>query len=166
MSQQSDWRDECGSKMLGVFDRDVRLNADDRDRDELVRILCELRDWRAELAAVAKQAETELLSLAGERRWVVEGLGEVGVRKQIKRTAWQNDELTRHVVALALDERVLDEETGEYEAAHMAVARVLSECSRPSWRVTPLRSRGIQVDEFCREEPNGWSVELPSRHDF
>lgn len=150
--------------MTLIGDLQTELAATD-DRDELVRLLVYIRDLRADLAMVAKDAERELLARAGERRWVVEGTGEVAVRKATKRSHWDNDGLTRCLVALALDERIVDVETGEYEPAWEAVARVLSECSRPSWRVTPLRARGLAVDEFCSETDQGWSVELPPRRD-
>lgn len=141
------------------------VERDQIDRDEMVRMLVEIRDFRSDLAAFAKDVERELLARAGERRWVVEELGEVAVRKNTKRSRWDNEGLTAKVVALALDERVLDESTGEYESAHAAVARVLSECSRPSWRLTPLRARNVQIDEYCEQEDAGWSVELPPRRD-
>lgn len=137
--------------------------AEPQDRDNCVHWLCDLRDLKAELTAFAKDVERDLLAQAGEKRWVVDGLGEVTVRKQTKRNQWDNEGLTRRVVALALDERQLDESTGEYESAHEAVARVLSECARPSWRVTPLRARGIQIDEYAHEKDDGWAVELPGR---
>lgn len=135
------------------------------NRDEKVHLLCYLRDLRADLAVFAKRVENDLLADAGERRWVVDGLGEVEVKKRTKRSRWHSDDLTRVVVARALDERILDDVTGEYEAAHEAVARVLSECSRPAWRVMPLRARGIQVDEFCEESDDGWGISLPPRRD-
>lgn len=145
----------------------IRLEYDvaDFDRDELVRLLCYLRDVRAELAAFAADVQRDLLAHAGERSWVVDGLGEVRIRKQTKRSEWDSDGLTRKLVALALDERIVDEITGEYEPGWEAVARVLSECARPSWRVTPLRARGLSVDEYCVERDNGWGVELPPRRD-
>lgn len=133
------------------------------DRDGLVRLLCKIRDLRADLAILAKNAELELLPLADDRSWVVADLGEVEVKKNIRYTRWDSEALTRTLVARALDERILDEETGEYEPAWEAVARVLSEAARPSWRVTPLRARGIDVDEFCHVEAEGWSIKLPSR---
>jgi len=135
----------------------------DFDRDELVRLLCNLRDVQAELRAFCAEVTKDLLARADVKRWVIDGIGEVSVRKSIKRSEWDNDGITRKLVALALDERLLDEETGEFEPAWEAVARVLSDCSRPSWRVTPLRARGIQVDEYCHEEPNGYDVQLPPR---
>jgi hypothetical protein len=68
------------------------------------------------------------------------------------------------VVARALDERQVDEATGEYERESSAVARVLRECiSLGAGKVTGLRARGIQPDEFCKEEPDGWAVMLPPR---
>lgn len=151
--------------ILAWVERERGLDVANGDRDALVRLLCDVRDFRAALASAAKDVERDLLALADEKRWVVEGLGEVTVRKQTKRNEWDSEGLTRVLVARALDERVLDESSGEYEAAHEAVARVLSECARPSWRLTPLRARGIQVDEFCTERDDGWAVELPPRHD-
>lgn len=127
-------------------------------------VLCAIRDTRADLAALAAQVERDLMANAGKRSFVVEGVGEVVIRKSTKRSQWDHEGLTRRVVALALDERqIIDESTGEYEPAHEAVARVLSECARPAWRVTPLRARGLQVDEFCSETDGGWSVQLPPR---
>lgn len=141
------------------FDHDIMRD----DRDGLVRLLCEIRDKRADLAAAAKDVERDLLALADEKRWVVEGLGEVEVKKSNSYKNWDNDGLTRRLVALALDERIVDPETGEYEPAWEAVARVLSACARPSWRVTPLRDRGLAVDEWCSVESEGWSIKLPPR---
>jgi hypothetical protein len=129
----------------------------------LAIILAALRDARADLSTLAKKVEQHLLAMAGEKRFVVAGLGEIDIHKVVKRTRWENEALTRVLVALALDERRLDEQTGEFEPAHEAVARVLSECARPTWRVTPLRARGIQVDEFCVEDFDGYSVQLPPR---
>lgn len=126
--------------------------------------LAAIRDLRADLGALAHEIEGELIASAGQKRFVVEGLGEVQIRKNIKRTEWDNDGLTRVLVARALDERrEMFPGTGEFEPAHEAVARVLAECARPSWRVQPLRDHGLTVDEFCREELNGWQVQLPPR---
>lgn len=133
----------------------------DFNRDKFVHILVAIRDARAELATFARDVESELMAHAGERKWITPGIGEVVIRKSTKRSEWDNDGLTRKLVALALDERIVNEETGEYEPAWEAVARVLSECSRPSWRVTPLRARGLAVDEFCHEADGGYSVQLP-----
>lgn len=147
--------------------REIRLEYTfaDFDRDDLVRLLIELRELRADLAIFAKDAERDLLAKADVKRWVVDDLGEVTVRRSNKRTEWDNDGLTAVVVARALDERILDESTGEYESEASAVSRVLSECSRPSWRLTPLRARGIDESEFCHVEEGAWSVELPPRRD-
>ena len=132
----------------------------------LAIILTALRDARADLATLAKKVEQHLLVLSGEKRFVVAGLGEIDIHRVVKRTRWENEALTRVVVALALDERRLDEQTGEYEPAHEAVARVLSECARPSWRVTPLRARGIDESEFCQVDYDGFTVQLPPRREL
>lgn len=131
--------------------------------DALVKRLVDIRDERADLAVRASEIEQQLIEAAPSKKFVVDGVGEVQIRRSLRRTDWDSEGLTRVVVAYALDERVLNEATGEYEAAHEAVARVMSECARPSWRVTPLKDRGIDPDEFCHTEPQAASVQLPSR---
>lgn len=131
--------------------------------DDRVRLLCGLRELQTGIRAFATEVERDVLENAGEKSWVVPGLGTAEVKKKTGYSAWDNDGLTRRLVALALDERIVNTETGESEPAWEAVARVLSECARPSWRVTPLRARGLQVDEFCHVESQGWSLKLPPK---
>ena len=133
--------------------------------EEYVTMLVAIRDLRADLAFVASELERDLLKSKPPKHILVEGLGEAEVKHSKRYTEWKNEELTAVVVARALDERILDETTGEFEAGFSAVARVLSECARPSWRVTPLRARGIQIDEFCHVEDAATSVVLPKRVD-
>lgn len=144
------------------LDRDYQTCAD-LPPDALAIILAAIRDCRAELAALAKVVEADLIATAGKKRFVVPGLGEVEVKKSKKYTHWNDRDLAAVVVARALDERVLDETSGEYEPREQAVARVLMECARPSWRLTPLRDRGIDESEFCTIEDDGWSVRLPPK---
>jgi hypothetical protein len=131
--------------------------------EQLAIVLAAIRDCRAGLAVLYGRVEAGLLGMAGEKRFVVDGLGEVEIKRSTKRSQWDSEGLTRKLVALALDERQIIEETGEYEPAWEAVARVLMDCARPAWRVLPLRARGLQVDEWCREEEGTYSVQLPPR---
>lgn len=143
----------------------LRLEYDVADftRDQLVHLLIAIRDVRADLASFAADVTKDLLAYADEKRFVVPGVGEVEIKKSTKRTGWDSESLTRRLVALALDERIVDESTGEYEPAWEAVARVLMDCARPTWRVTPLRARGIDESEYCVVTPDGWDVRLPPR---
>ncbi len=153
-------------QMLTEFAGDCELEYEevmDASPEMLAVVLAAVRDTRADLAVFYSVVERELMEVSGTKRFVVEGLGEVAIRKSVKRTQWDNDALAQVVVAYALDERVLDEETGEYESAFQAVARVLMECARPSWRITPLRDRGIDPDEYCSVDDAAYGVQLPSR---
>jgi hypothetical protein len=147
-------------------DAEDDIDADPRISDNpeaLTYVLAAIRDCRADLAALYAKVELMLLAAAGERRFLVDGLGEVEIRRSTKRTQWDSEALTRRLVAMARDERILDEKTGEYEPPEEAVARVLSECVRPSWRVTPLRARHIDETEYCTVEEGAYSVQLPPR---
>ncbi len=154
----TDFADEC-DREYDDAGPDIRDNS-----ESLAIILVAIRDCKADLTILQKKVEQELVQTAGKKRFVVEGLGEVEVRKSTKRNEWDHEGLTRVLVAMAADERIVDEQTGEYEREADAVARVISECAGISyWRVTPLRARHIQVDEFCHEEPADWQVQLPKR---
>jgi hypothetical protein len=134
------------------------------DPAELATLLAELRNVKGAAAVTYQWVENLLLDAAGNaRRLEVAGVGTVEIRKATKYLQWQHGELWKRVVALALDERVLDVDTGEYEREADAVARVLLECATPAWKLTGLRARGIQVDEFCQVEPDGFTVKLPTR---
>jgi hypothetical protein len=137
----------------------------DTEPEALAFILAAIRDARADLAVVYGDVERRLLETMGStKRFTVEGLGEVEQRRSNKRNEWANQDLTQVVVARALDERKIDLETGEVlESEAQAVARVMSDCARPSWRVTALKSRGIDPDEFCHVEWGATSITLPPR---
>jgi hypothetical protein len=139
---------------------------EDYDRDELARLLVAIRDVRAAFAAFADRVESDLLIESGDKSWVVDGLGEVEIKRSIRRTGWRYDELVPIVVARVADEPgvLFDPETGERvpwtESAHRIAAR-LRECFSFSAKVTGLRAIGIQPDEFCTEDEAAWSVRLP-----
>jgi len=139
------------------------LEANDEDPQFLAALLLDLRNLKHLLAIVYKSAEQALIRSLGDRRNLETGDGLYEVRRSMKRTGWDHDELWRHVVARARDERRVDEATGEYESESEAIARVLFRCARPSWRLTALRDMGLDPDEFCKVEPDALSVQLPAR---
>lgn len=111
---------------------------------QLDLLISDVRMYRSRIEQeVARRSDTKLVEFPG---------GTAEVKAGAKRTQWDNDLLYSHVVSRALDERQVDEGTGEYEPEGQAVARVLNECARPSWRLTPLRARGIDPDQFCNVE--------------
>lgn len=86
------------------------------------------------------------------------GLVEVSKRRNRK---WDNDEAVKHVVARALDERQVNQETGEVEPSWVAVARALRECAGISyWRVGALKERGLDPDEFAETTSEAKAVTI------
>lgn len=135
----------------------------DPNAEQLAILLTAVRECRSQLGEFYTIVENSLLAEMGERSMTVPGLGLVEAKKKTTYRKWDNDSLWRLVTAYALDERKLDESTGEYEDAGQAVARVLGECARPSWRLTPLRARGIDPTEYAEVEEDGWAIKLPAR---
>lgn len=128
-------------------------------------VLARLRDIKQDAARAYDEVERHLLSIAGEKSYEIDGLGVVEIKGSPKRSAWRHDELIPVIVARALDERQKDPETGEIlEREAEAVARVMRECiGFGAGKVTGLRARGIQPDEFCTESEMTYSVKLPPR---
>lgn len=139
------------------------------DRDDLVRLLIDLRELAAGVRGFAQDVTRDLLALADEKRWVTPGLGEVTVRKQTKRTAWKHAELLPVLIARIMDERetLYDAETGELlpyvQIGHNLTARLRECVSFGAGKVTGLRALGIDEEEFCTVTPDGYGIELPPR---
>ena len=66
------------------------------------------------------------------------------------------------LVALALDERKLDEETGEYDR-HGKRSRGAHGMRPTQLAGHTTQSARSEVDEFCHEEHDSYSVMLPPR---
>lgn len=140
----------------------VELDHDDLtglDPAKLVGLLEGCRRARADLAVIAADIEAELVEQLGRGRHELAGNVAVEVKGSPRRTGWEHDELWRRVLAAGLDERAVDLETGEIEREADALLRAVRECVGPSWKVTGLRDRGIDPDEFCETRP-GWSVRV------
>lgn len=142
----------------------ARFAQDSTSVDDTALALADMVQVKRLAARVYDDIEKHLLSLMDSKRIEVPGVGLVEAKKAVRRSGWRHAELIPVVVARALDERRVDEETGEYEREAEAVARVLRDCiSFGAGKVTGLRARGIQPDEFCVEDEAHWSVKLPPR---
>lgn len=136
-------------------------------RDDLVRLLVAIREERANLATFASDVTKELLTRADEKRFTVMGIGEIEIKKSTKRTQWRHDELLPAVIARVMDEHetLYDRETGELlpyvQIGHNLTARLRECVSFGGGKVTGLRAIGLQPDEFCKEDDDGWSVVIP-----
>lgn len=157
---------DLGDLMVGYL-----TDRDHYSRDDLVRLLVAIRDERASLASFAADVQTDLFAHADEKRFVVPGLGEVEIKKSTKRTGWRHDEMLPAVIARVMDEHetLYDPETAELlpyvQIGHNLTARLRECVSFGGGKVTGLRAIGLQPDEFCKEDDNGWDVKLPPRAD-
>lgn len=144
-----------------LIEQEHKLATDTNDLESLCLTLADFRELRRTIAVM----EDDLSDLIAQQVHVhreVDGIGIVEVKKGANRKAWDHDRLTELVTARALDERKLDENTGEYERESEAVARALRDCAGFSyWKVTGLRKRGIDPDEYCETSPGRVSVILP-----
>lgn len=116
--------------------------------EEAGRVLAEVRAAVTHLIAEAMRA-------ADVKQHTVEHLGTVIRHGKRNRTKWDADDLLRDV----LDTRLVDETTGEV-ADETPLDKVRHVWNLGAPRVTALRARGLDPDQYCHSEWGGWSLEL------
>lgn len=128
---------------------------------DLARALSALRDLKQDAATVYAEVEARYLDHLEEygQRVEVPGLGLVETHRRTKRKAWDHDALIADVIETVNMDGDESVAPGPWE-----VVAALRECvSLGAGKVIGLRARGLQVDEYCQETPDGWSVQLPPR---
>lgn len=138
--------------------------ADAADWETLSWGLDRLKTITAELRDLAKAVEADVANLLPGKQ-TVEGLGTIEVRHSTIRRNWDSTGLAKSLAARAL----VDPATGEMIAgtATEAAEAVLSELSACApftgsmgWRVSALRDRGYEVDEWCEVDGSRTSVQI------
>lgn len=151
-------------RALATLAAETGALTDPDDVPDLARALCVLRDFRQDAATVAADCEQLMVGLMGERRVEVSGLGVFEARRRMKRTGWAEhmDDLVADVIATA--ETCGDDGEGVRDLSPLEVARELrAAITFGAGKVTRLRELGLEPDMYCRETPDGWSVQLPPR---
>ena len=130
-----------------------------RTLDQLVEELLQTRERIIQLREHEQFLIDEIHDTAPGRKTETDyGLVEVSKRRNRR---WDHDEVTKHVVSRALDERHIDPDTGEVEASWGVGTRALRECAGISyWRVGALRDRGLDPDEFAEVTSESRSVRV------
>lgn len=155
---------ELARRQLGVAVTELHHEALIADQPaDLARALAILRDLKQDAATIYAEIEQRYLDSLPDYRDRVEvpGLGLVETHRRTKRKAWDMDAVVVDVLDATANE-VGVETTADLDP--WVAVRALRECiSFGAGKVTGLRARGLQPDEYCQETPDGWSVQLPPR---
>jgi hypothetical protein len=134
----------------------VEHHAPSLDFDQAVHLLVAIRNARQQLADAYAVVEKHACREAGEKRAEVAGVGVVEVKGNVRRVKWDTESLRRAV----LDSRLVNQETGEL-VDETPLDKVLQVWNLGTPRVTALRARGLDPDEFCAATFEGWQIRLP-----
>lgn len=140
----------------------------DFDLDRAVHDLHELREVRAALAMWEGELTEWIADAIGRNTITVEGVGAVCVKRGADRKGWDRRDLLRAV----LDSRRKPSEDGEAHESDDGraevdkelvtcspdLSRVLDVWNLGAPRVTVLRERGIDPDQYCEVTPGKLSV--------
>lgn len=130
-----------------------RMNLED-DLEQNLTCLAMIRESRQTLAHIERELERKLADLMPGKRVVVSGVGTFERHKRTNRKSWDSDDLLRAV----LDTRLVDEDG--VIADETPLEKVLHVWNLGAPRVTALKARGIQADEFCHAEDAGTAIQL------
>lgn len=158
------------SPVAGLRDEIARMTehaealAEAGEWTELIVGLVPVQQVLGDLRELEKLVKQLIAKTIPEKRVTVEGVGTVERRKAATRKQWDSEELLRKIMVRAL----VDEQTGEVPSSPMvAVDIVMQEVlacvpitGSLGWRVTALKDRGFDPDEWCETTDNGWTVQV------
>lgn len=154
---------ELGEQLDAMEDRAIKLHAAGSHQSLLIQ-LAEIRQVRTRLALTERAVEDLAADLLTDKVTEIPGLGAVEVRKGATRKAWQSADLLRHVIRHDLTEGTGGEIPSDPMALVDHVTATVTACLpvTPSvgWRVTALRDRGVDVDEWCETTPGRKTVQF------
>jgi hypothetical protein len=138
--------------------------AEEGRTDLLAFGLDRIRELRRQLGDLERAVEADIAELMDGKTETIDGLGTLERRRGTDRKAWQSDDLLKVIVRQAVD----PEGTGEVAGTPIEVlGRVLEAITAcvpvtPSlgWRVTALRSHGVDPDEWCETKPGRTAVQI------
>jgi hypothetical protein len=150
---------------LTAATNDIARAADHASFHDRAQLLAYIRQARRDLAGIEHDLERDLGKQMGERRVTVTGVGTLERHRDRSYRGWQTDDLLRAV----LDTKLVDPETGEMvEETPLDKVRAVWNLGAP--RLTALKDRGLQPDEFVDEvvDKGGWKIRLheSDNHDF
>lgn len=129
---------------------------DSADLERHARWLVKVRNIRRALTDVEKDLEEATAKRMTGKTEVIDGIGVLSRHERRSRTAWDKEALRMDV----LDSRLVDKGTGEV-VDESPVDKLLAVFNLPAPRLTALRARGLDPDEYCVvEKQPGWAVEV------
>jgi hypothetical protein len=111
--------------------------------------------------------EDELTKLMPGRYFSVEGLGQIEMHTGSKRTTWDKEGLIDvlvHAIGRTMP-NLFNADTGEevnlLDHVRMLVT-MFTDAATPSWKVTGLRSYGIDPGDYCETSYGRKTIQLPA----
>jgi hypothetical protein len=148
------------------------IDALDWERGELAKAgdtpslafgLDRIRELRRQLSDLERAVEADVATLMDGKTETIDGLGTLERRRGTDRKAWQSEELLHRIIRDAVD----PDGSGELPspgallaAVQMAITDCVPITGSLGWRVTALKARGIDPDEWCETKPGRTAVQI------
>jgi hypothetical protein len=112
-----------------------------------------IKEARANLAVAERDLENVLAKSMPDKILVVDGAGTFERSKKKSRTQWDRERLLPDV----LDTRLFNPNTGEL-VEETPLDKALSVWNLGAPRITVLRDRGLDPEDYCHTEDAGWQI--------
>lgn len=145
--------------VVGDLDKDVTAYSYDEDLSDTLEAdliaWAMLEEANRQLAVVRGDLAKRLAEAMPEKRLTVMGAGTFERHVKKDRTKWDKEAL----LSAVLDSRIVDPTTGEVLDPR-PLDKVLAVWNLGAPRVTALRERGIDADQFAEVERGGYTIQF------
>lgn len=138
-----------------VRDLDREVRDEDFDLDTGLICLAMIEEANRHLATLRHDLTQRMAEQMGSKRVTIEGAGTFERHRKTDRKSWDTDALLHHV----LDTRLVNPNTGEVKD-ETPLEKVLAVWNLGAPRVTVLRERGLDPDEFAQVQRGGWQIQV------
>lgn len=128
----------------------------------LARCLAACEAAIADLRLVHSEIERQLVTAmkeANKREIEVAGEGTFKRQSEVSRTEWKHEMLAAKIASIALDNRPIDDETGEVQDPAIVIyTALLKACGISYWRVGELKKLGLDPETYCTTRWGGEKI--------
>lgn len=155
MSDVCELSDRLHRSILELHQEVDRLSVGPAFLNDALRAYAKVADAARLIAQVRDEFAAALAEVMPDKRVTVMGVGTFERHRKSSRKSWDKDQLLRDV----LDTRRVDPSTGEVRD-EAPIDKVLDVWTLGAPKVTALRERGLDPDDYCAVERGAMTLEV------
>lgn len=145
-----------------VLDKNLdKYEEDETDKENVAEALSKLDDilnWLKDIKGTLTSQVKKLNRGSGDKYIPIKSGGTIEVKTGVPRKKWDHAALTA-IASEKILEDCIDPETGAFEVPPSQIPQMMLDyVSISSWKVTKLKEKGIDPDNYCEVQPANTSA--------